>query len=273
MSKVVLVNLNQNPETRIPDWFIDKIESDFSHIDLCILSAPHELRAGLNDVDYVLGWPFPKTFIKRNTNIKEIFFFSSQVPESFINQDFKLHNITGLNASYVVEYIENVLAALDPSKKILIMGLGEIGKLLKERLNGIPVKCLSRTPKDVNEYDYSHSTELIKEADIIIPTVTLNQETKKIFEKDNFFDHLKEDVFLLNTARGELFNEDNLINFFSVHPQAFYHTDVTVPEPYPEDGKLRELKNVTITNHIAGFGEGIWEKIYQKTKSIVSNWT
>lgn len=270
--KVSLVDLNQNPETKIPEWFKKECAVLFGD-QLSIATKTNELRATLKECDYIFGWSFPKTFIKKNQNLKEVFLFSSQMPESFINQDFKLHSITGLNNKYVVSYIIKILEKLDREKNILILGNGTIGSLLDAKASLYKRKLITRNPKKDNHYTYEEYQSFIAEADIIIPTVTLNSETIKLFTKEKFFNHLKQDVTLINTARGELFNNDTLYDFFKKNPQAFYYTDVTVPEPYPLDGELRSLDNIAITNHIAGFGDGVWEHIWERFKPIAKAWT
>ncbi|MBK26918.1 MAG: hypothetical protein CME70_23145 [Halobacteriovorax sp.] len=269
---IALVNLNKNPKTKIPFFFIEKLKNKFKEFDFRIIEEPHQLKSELQDVSYILGWSFPKVFIKKNTKLKEVLLFSSQTPESFKKQSFVLHSITGINAPFVVEYILSALEKIN-KKNILIIGKGTIGKLLLDNLKGQGAKCVTRLPQGDHEIGYEQYQDAIKNSDIIIPTVSLNRETIELFKKNVFFDHLKSDVFLLNTARGELFKEEDLLKFFKENPNSFYHTDVTVPEPYPKEGQLRDLKNVKITNHIAGFGTGIWDLIYKRTETIVSRWT
>lgn len=272
MSKIVLNNIYKNPVAQLPDWFVDDLKNLFSSHNFQMINETSEMRAALKDADYIIGWGFPKTFIKKNNKLKSIFLFSSQIPESLLNQDYTVNNITGLNSEYVVNYVLNVLKNVNGNKSILIMGKGAIGSLLSEKLKDHKTTIITRNPNDASEVDYSKLAYSLSEADIIIPTVSLNQATKELFTKDGFFSHLKNDVFLLNIARGELFDENDLYNFFSKNPYAFYHTDVTYPEPYPADGILKKLENCKITPHIAGFGEGLWEKILTRIKKTTQDW-
>ena len=269
--KIILSDLNQNPETKIPDFIKDSLPIHFPNSEISIVQSPTKLRKAIVDADYLIGWAPPSVFLKKAIKLKKVFLFSSQVPDSYYKLSVEVKSIAGLNAQYVVTYILEAISHYQ-DKKILIIGKGAIGKLLKNKLAENNLRMITRSPSGEQEIDYKNFHEEIAKADIIIPCVSLNPETKKLFEFKNFFNFLKQDVLLINTARGELFEEQDLINFFSKNSNAFYHTDVTVPEPYPEDGPLRKLANIKITNHIAGFGQGIWEKINEQIKHLAQEW-
>ncbi|NLN27404.1 MAG: hydroxyacid dehydrogenase, partial [Firmicutes bacterium] len=65
------------------------------------------------------------------------------------------------------------------------------------------------------------------------------------------FGLMKDDAIFINTARGSLVNEDDLIA--ELEKGRFWAClDVTDPEPPAADSPLRSLPNVTLTPHIAG---------------------
>ncbi len=269
--KIVLSDLNQNPETKIPDFLKNSLSEIFPLAEIVIVQSPNNLRKAIVDADYLLGWAAPSVFLKKAQKLKSVFLFSSQIPDSYSKLPFEIRNITGLNAEYVVSYILEVLSN-HTYKNTLIIGQGAIGKLLKSKLPKKNLRVITRTPTDELETDYKDFQLEVSKADVIIPCVSLNSDTKCLFENSNFFKFLKEDVLVINTARGELFEEKDLLHFFKTNPKAFYHTDVTVPEPYPKDGALRSLSNIKITNHVAGFGTGIWQKINEQIKNLAQEW-
>ena len=271
MKKINLNLTNNNPDHSPPEKFVKVLENHFSASDFKVVRS-FENKALFTDVDYILGWALPFAFIKRNLSLKEIFLFSSQVPESYLNLNIPIIDSKGLNSQFVVNYIKKALPANWSDKNILILGKGHIGSLLETNLASQKVRILTRSPKESNELDYSQFTQEVSKADIIIPTLSLSRETAKLFSESNFFSSLKSDVRIINTTRGKLISEKLIFDFFSSNGQAFYHTDVTDPEPYPSEGILRNLKNCTITNHIAGFGEGYWEKLLDKILSKTQDW-
>lgn len=56
----------------------------------------------------------------------------------------------------------------------------------------------------------------------------------------------------INTARGAVVHQDELIDVFSRRPDLFALLDVTYPEPPPSNSPIYDLPNVLITPHIAG---------------------
>ena len=63
-------------------------------------------------------------------------------------------------------------------------------------------------------------------------------------------DKMKKTSFLVNTSRGEIINEDDLIIALSTNEIAGAGIDVYDKEPLPENNKLRFLPNALLTPHI-----------------------
>jgi phosphoglycerate dehydrogenase-like enzyme len=63
---------------------------------------------------------------------------------------------------------------------------------------------------------------------------------------------MKEGATLINTARGAIIAEEEMIEVLSSRPDLSAILDVTHPEPPAADSPLRTLPNVILTPHIAG---------------------
>ena len=63
-------------------------------------------------------------------------------------------------------------------------------------------------------------------------------------------DKMKKTAFLINTSRGQIINEDDLIIALSTNEIAGAGLDVFEKEPLPENNKLRFLPNALLTPHI-----------------------
>ena len=63
-------------------------------------------------------------------------------------------------------------------------------------------------------------------------------------------DKMKKTAFLINTSRGSIVNEDDLIIALSTNEIAGAGIDVYEKEPLPENNKLRFLPNALLTPHI-----------------------
>ena len=61
---------------------------------------------------------------------------------------------------------------------------------------------------------------------------------------------MKKTAFLVNTSRGQIINEEDLIIALSTNEIAGVGLDVYEKEPLPENNKLRFLPNALLTPHI-----------------------
>lgn len=92
--------------------------------------------------------------------------------------------------------------------------------------------------------------ELMKESDVVTIHAPSIPATDNMLNKDNLC-LMKDGAVLINTARGKIINEADLIEELKKN-RIFACIDVTNPEPPEADNELRFMKNVVLTPHIAG---------------------
>ncbi len=92
--------------------------------------------------------------------------------------------------------------------------------------------------------------ELLKRSDAVTVHAPAIPATENMLNKDNLC-LLRDGAVLVNTARGSIINERDLIEELK-KGRIFACLDVTEPEPPTADNELRTLKNVVLTPHIAG---------------------
>ncbi|WP_034721791.1 NAD(P)-dependent oxidoreductase [Bacteriovorax sp. DB6_IX] len=148
--------------------------------------------------------------------------------------------------------------------------MGNIGEQylkLARSLFGRVIAC-SRSEKNLSQldqfYSLSQRTDFFSQCDYLIICLPLTEETMPLLKDESFYNQLRENVVIINLARGELFDENQLCSFLKSHNKSCYLTDVTYPEPYPEDGVLSQLDQVFITPHIGGRREDIWNLLIVK---------
>ena len=95
----------------------------------------------------------------------------------------------------------------------------------------------------------SSKEDLIQNADFISIHVQGGERYKNCFTIKEF-DKMKKSSFLINTSRGPIVNEDDLIIALSTNVIAGAGIDVYEKEPLPEGNKLRFLPNALLTPHI-----------------------
>ena len=77
----------------------------------------------------------------------------------------------------------------------------------------------------------------------------LNNSTKHIIN-EQIFEICKNEIVIINTARGELVNQDDLIDHLEKGKIRGYLTDVLDYEPIKPNHPLTKFNNVIITPHI-----------------------
>ena len=138
-----------------------------------------------------------------------------------------------------------------------IIGYGRLGKIMKRLFSGWDVEVLIDDPYvDCNKVDKDY---LIMNSDVIFLHVHVTEETKEMVNK-TFLLNCAENVKIINTSRGEIVNEIDLVEFLRRNKKSKYMTDVINNEitdkensPILKGLKDQDLENqIFITSHIGG---------------------
>ena len=146
---------------------------------------------------------------------------------------------------------------LDLQEKTLgILGLGRIGGTLAKRANAFDMKLIYHNRKPVSKtrekklgIKYVSFKELITNSDIISIHVPHNKETNQMFNM-KIFRKMKKSAFLINTSRGKVVNEKDLIMALKKKTIAGAGLDVFETEPISKDNALVKFQNVVLAPHI-----------------------
>jgi len=142
-------------------------------------------------------------------------------------------------------------------KTIGIIGLGNIGRALAERLQGFDVTLLynSRTRQPEQEarlkLGYRSVPDLLAEVDILALTCPLTPETRNMIDAAAL-KRMKKTAVLINVARGGVVVESDLADALEAGTIAGAALDVFAEEPPPADLRLLHMDNVVVTPHLAG---------------------
>ena len=140
--------------------------------------------------------------------------------------------------------------------KILgLIGLGRVGSQVAKigKAFGMQVMAWSEnlnldTCKELDVLPCSKE-DLIKSSDFLSIHVQGGERYKDCITIKEM-DKMKKTAFLINTSRGPIVNEDDLIIALSTNEIAGAGLDVYEKEPLPENNKLRFLPNALLTPHI-----------------------
>ena len=140
--------------------------------------------------------------------------------------------------------------------KILgLIGLGKVGSQVAKigKAFGMQVMAWSEnlnlnTCKELDILPCSKE-DLIKNSDFISIHVQGGERYKNCINLKEM-EKMKRTAFLINTSRGPIINEEDLIIALSTNEIAGVGLDVYEKEPLPENNKLRFLPNALLTPHI-----------------------
>ncbi|KAJ2781167.1 hypothetical protein H4R18_003037 [Coemansia javaensis] len=141
-------------------------------------------------------------------------------------------------------------------KTLGIVGLGRIGLATAQRLAPFGfARVLYSAPRaqparaslvGAQHVDFGR---LLAESDVVCVCCPLSDETRGIFDRAAFA-RMKPSAILVNTARGAIVNQDDLLEALDGARLAHAALDVTVPEPIPPTHPLVRHPRCTILPHI-----------------------
>ena len=137
-----------------------------------------------------------------------------------------------------------------------IVGLGKIGRQVAKRAKGFDMRVLytakGRHPEDEQELgaEYVQALpELLGEADFVSLHVPLTDQTQHLIDA-KALRAMKRTAYLINTSRGEVVDQEALVDALKDGEIAGAGLDVMTPEPLPPDHPLYAFSNVVMTPHI-----------------------
>lgn len=140
-------------------------------------------------------------------------------------------------------------------KTLGIMGLGNLGSMVAKvgKAFGMEVIAWSENLKlaHAEKHDVIAVTkeELFEKSDFLTIHYLLSDRSRNLVKYDDI-SKMKKTAFIINTSRGPIINEDDLIKALQDEIIAGAGLDVYEIEPLPENHKLRFLPNVLLTPHI-----------------------
>jgi erythronate-4-phosphate dehydrogenase len=167
-----------------------------------------------------------------------------------------LFDAKGCNADAVADYVVTTLACLEKQEKLRgkiagLIGVGHVGKEVHARLQalGFEVICYDPPKALVDKTFYSCAFKELTRCDLLCIHANLHETppypSAHLLNKHTL-EQLKSDVIIINTARGGIINEEDLLKTSKIT----YCTDVYSHEPNISDAIINRA--TLCTPHIAG---------------------
>jgi D-3-phosphoglycerate dehydrogenase len=167
-------------------------------------------------------------------------------------------------------------------KTLGILGLGKIGVRVALRAKAFGMCLLAHdaylSPAHLHVTESGANLvsldQLFAESDFLTIHLPLNEETSGMLNS-KIFNRMKPTAFLINTSRGEVLVEEDLVQALREGRIAGAALDVREKEPPPAESPLHNFENVILTPHTAGLTyeaqEKVVEAISEDVDRVMSN--
>lgn len=145
-------------------------------------------------------------------------------------------------------------------KTLGLMGFGRIPRLVAKKMAGFGVHIIAYDPmmnkEQARELGVTPVSfdQLLRESDYLSVHCPLTADTHHLFN-EAAFRVMKPTAIFINTARGAVVNEADLIHALEKGEIAMAGIDVTETEPIPVGHPLLKLDNAVVTPHVAWYSE------------------
>ncbi|QQK77758.1 hydroxyacid dehydrogenase [Salicibibacter cibarius] len=141
-----------------------------------------------------------------------------------------------------------------------LIGMGEIAHRVAKRAKAFGMKVVGFDPfvapfdhvvQETGIHQMEKLEDLLKESDFISLHVPLTKATKHLINRDNF-SLMKQHAYVINSARGGLIHEQDLVEAVEANQIAGAYLDVLEKEPIEKDSPLAQVRSIRLSPHIAG---------------------
>jgi len=158
-----------------------------------------------------------------------------------------------------------------------LLGLGNVGGAVAKIGNAFGMKVIAWSQNLMNERAADVGAalvtkdELFQKADVLSIHLVLSDRTRGLVGAAELA-LMKPTARLINTSRGPIVVEADLVAALTDKTIAGAAIDVFDQEPLPLGHPFRSLPNLLATPHIGYVSRGLYERFYQDTVANIRNW-
>ena len=237
--------------------------------------------------------PLPKDLINELSNLKLVItsgMWNASIDIDALNQrkvvycgtDTKIHSTAELAWALIMNSWRGLQTEIENMKNgkwqttigkglkghtLGIFGLGKQGKQVANFAKAFGMRVIAWSHnlnheecKKIN-VEYVESSDLFEMSDILTIHTRLSERTRGYIDK-NKLKLMKKNSVIVNTSRGPIINEQDLINALNDGTISCAALDVYDQEPLPKDHILRQTKNTILTPHIGYVSSEAYEKFF-----------
>lgn len=160
-------------------------------------------------------------------------------------------------------------------KTVGIIGFGDIGQAVARKLISFGPVVLANDIKEMDGaiFESLRATSASKEqiyerCDIITLHCDLNQTSRYILDREAF-SRMKKKPYIINTARGPIIREADLVDALRDGRISGAGLDVFESEPLPAGSALRSLDIVTASCHNSNSSPSCWDRVHRNSLELM----
>ncbi len=174
---------------------------------------------------------------------------TAQVLRHHLGMDIHINNTSGA-------WLKETSPPLARSRVVGFLGLGVLGLACLQAVRSLNFQVVgwSRTPKEITGIKTFHGeaglTQVLGSSDIISMILPLTRDTSDLINQDTL-KSIKPGAVLINSGRGGLINENDLLEALDTGKVSHATLDVFKTEPLPVDHPFWKHEQVSIWPHIS----------------------
>jgi phosphoglycerate dehydrogenase-like enzyme len=268
------------------DDFVEELRAAYPDIDFLTPKGQEERKRDIRYADVFFGWPSRDLYLAAErlrwihcpgTGIDQL----AKVQE-FMSSDVVLTNARGPHAAPMADHVMGMVVNLahrwrdifeDQSahrwdtykyhdsfvtlagSTMGILALGDIGIETARRASGFGMKVYAvdinprSAPREVEQvWGLERLDDLLKMSDWFVVTAPLTPHTRGLIDRRRI-GLMKEGAYLIVISRGQIVDEDALVEALRAGRLAGAGIDAFAQEPLDDDSPLWDMRNVIVTPH------------------------
>lgn len=287
---LVAVNLTSNPARlkKLHEQIESRLGADFDKIELSL--DPAQFDEAIIEAEVIAAYHFSAGQFSRCRQLRWLHFGAAGIEKSLfpelIRSEAVVTNARGIHGDRMAEFVlgailflanrfdlavrgqiekkwlrKEIIKGRSPlaGKTAGILGMGAVGMEIAQwcAAAGLQVIGLRRQPnlpkpEHVAEiFLPAQIDEFLGRADFVVLALPLTAETRGLLSAERLR-AMKPGAYFINVARGELVDEQTLLEMLQERKIAGAVLDVFQTEPLPADHPFWQLENVFVTPHISG---------------------
>ncbi len=298
--KVVMFFRLKEVRWAMSDEDLAALHAEFPGVSFVAVEDEALLAAALADAEVFFGWTLPRELFADAKRLRWVHSPSAGIEANLfpemVASEVILTNGRGLHSVSIPEHVLGLMLALARNvhqavrlqahrewnrfgviafaggvrelcgSRLAILGAGPIGAALARLASalGMTVRVLRRRPEEPVEgaeavVGPNELHALLGWADFVVLATPLTPQTHHLIDRAALA-AMRSSAYLINIARGEVVDDDALVDALRRGAIAGAGLDVFREEPLPATSPYWELENAIVTPHVSGYTPGYFHK-------------